>query len=372
MDGYAVCAADAQGRYEVIEDIPAGTFPKKVLTPGKVSKIMTGAPLPGGATAVIPVEKTCGFVEVGQEAEIKHGVIEGANIAKQGGDYRRGSLIIEKGRVVTTALGAIMAGIGADPVTVYKKPTVAILTTGDELVAPAEKPKPGQIRNSNYYNLSFALESMGIKAVNLGNAGDEGADLRTKIAEGSRYDLLLVSGGVSAGEKDLVPKLLTEQGYEKLFHKIKIKPGKPTWFGAMESGGRKRYVFGMPGNPVSTFIIFRLLVAPAIRKLSGASDIDTPALNATLIDSFRRKDTEREEYVPVILEWNSATYSPHPAGFLISTDGLNNANGYIARSIRYQGSGHIGAYAEATALMKIDIGVEYIEPGTVVDVLPLK
>ena len=269
MDGYAVIASDGPGEYEVVEYVPAGTHPAVTLSPGKVSRIMTGAPLPDGADAVIAVEKTSGYKEVGEKATIQEEVKAGANVAKKGEDLKTGGVALKAGSTIGPAEISILATAGCDPVPVVKSPTVGILATGDELVAPSEKPGPGQIRNSNAWSIYAHAMTTGALPEILDAAPDETLRLDDKIALGGNYDFFLVSGGVSAGDKDFVPATLKNAGYEILFHKVKIKPGKPVLFGKSKDG---RYVFGLPGNPVSTLVAFELFVKPAIKRFSGVAD----------------------------------------------------------------------------------------------------
>jgi molybdopterin molybdotransferase len=340
MDGYAIISSDGPGEYEVVEDVPAGKFPEVNLTSGKVSKIMTGAPLPSGADAVIQVEKTGGFMNVGQMAEIREEVKTGKNFCPTGEDIKQGDLAIKSGLVIRPPEVAILASLGYDPVTVYKLPRIAILATGDELVQPGEKPGLGQIRNSNAFSTFSQVMGMGIEPVALGIARDDGNSLREKIEEGSKYDFLFVSGGISAGDRDFVPEIVKEAGYDLLFHKVKIKPGKPVMFGATKDN---RYVFGVPGNPVSSMVIFELFIKPAIRRFARLPVYDGMIARAALKNVFRRKNDSREEYVPVALEWNGS--------------------GFVATAVTYHGSGHFAAMTNANGLMNIPAGVKEIAAG---------
>ena len=333
MDGYAVVSSDGPGEYEVVEYVPAGVYPKIRLTPGKVSRIMTGAPLPDGADAVVPVEKTSGYKKVGEKATIQEGVKTGANVAKKGEDLKTGGVALKAGSTIGPAEISILATAGCDPVPVVKSPTVGILATGDELVAPSEKPGPGQIRNSNAWTIYVHAMTIGALPEILEAAPDKALRLDDQIALGSNYDFFLVSGGVSAGDKDFVPATLKNAGYEILFHKVKIKPGKPVLFGKSKDG---RYVFGLPGNPVSTLVAFELFVKPAIKRFSGVADIGSVRIKAELLGSFTRKSSQREEYIPVKLSW------------------INDR--YVAEQIDYHGSGHMGAYTQSNGLFMIPVG----------------
>ena len=349
MDGYAVVASDGPGEYEVIEYVPAGGYPVETVTSGKISRIMTGAPVPEGADAVIQVEKTDGFVEVGEKAVLKSSMNPGTNIAPKGEDLKTGDTALRAGTLIGPPEIAVLATAGVDPVEVFRAPSVAILSTGDELVAPDVKPARGQIRDSNRFSLLAQAASLEIEPVSLGVARDDEEDLYNKVMEGAGYDFLIVSGGVSAGDKDFSIRVLNRVGYETLFHKIRIKPGKPTVFGVNGKGG---YVFGVPGNPVSSMVIFEMFIKSAIRRFSGAPYGHGLSITAALENGFRRKSGEREEYVPSWLE--------------------NREGALYARLMPYHGSGHIHALAGANALVKIPCGETAVEAGSVVEAVILR
>ncbi len=349
MDGYAVVSSDGAGEYEVIEYVPAGVFPTKKLEKGYVTRIMTGAPVPEGADAVVQVEKTGGFVEVGEKAEIKASFKPGQNISPHGEDVKTGDTVLEAGSRITAPESATLATAGHDPVTVFKLPTVAILSTGDEVIEPSEKPVPGQIRNSNAYSLKSQAVDIGLNPDLIGVAHDTEEDLTAKIMEGAKRDFLLVSGGVSAGDRDMVPRILEKAGYKILLHKVAVKPGKPLVFGVAEG---PRYVFGVPGNPVSGLVIFELFIKPAILKWMGFSNTKHFVVNAPLADGFKRKKADRVEYIPVQLEWTG--------------------EGFIAHRIKYHGSGHMHALTRANGLYKIPKGVTEVAPGHAGEVIVLK
>lgn len=349
MDGYAILSSDGAGEREVIEYVPAGAYPEKRITSGKAARIMTGAPVPDGADAVIQVEKTKGFIEVGGKAMINEAPAPGSNIAPQGEDVKTGDIVLKAGAFIGAAEAAVLAATGHDPVEVLKAPGVAILSTGDELVPPCEKPGPGQIRNSNAYSLNAQIRALGVEPVILSAAGDDEKALYEKISQGAPSDFLIVSGGVSAGDRDLVIPVLEKTGYEIFIKKIRIKPGKPTVFGVRDRGG---YVFGVPGNPVSSMVIFELFIKPAIRKFMGAPYERGLRVNASLAGDFRRKSGAREEYVPVNLSWDG--------------------EGFIAKLLPYHGSGHIHALTGANALLRIPVGVTEMRAGSRSDAVFLR
>ncbi|MBI5814849.1 MAG: molybdopterin molybdotransferase MoeA [Nitrospinae bacterium] len=344
MDGYAVISPDGPGEYEVVEYVPAGAFPQIALTRGKVSKVMTGAPLPEGADGVIQVEKTGGYVDVGQKAKINASAKQWTNVARRGEDVAKGDTVLKSGAVIGFAQMAALAAVGADPVEVRGLPSVAVLATGDELVAPSVKPGPGQIRNSNTYSLCAQVKGLGITPVILGIAKDNEEDLAAKAAKGREHDFLLISGGVSEGDRDFVPKVLERAGYKILVHHVRVRPGKPMLFAVADG---PRYAFGLPGNPVSTAVIFELFIKGALRRFSGAPALPAPMIKAVLDKEFKRKNAEREEYVPVSLAWEGERLA--------------------ARRISYHGSGHFHALSGANGLIKIPIGVSEVAAGSNVD-----
>lgn len=345
MDGYAVVSSDGQGSFEVAEYVPAGVFPKVTLSPGRVSRIMTGAPVPKGADAVVQVEKTGGYVETGQLARIMDTVKSGANIAKKGEDVRKGGVVLKAGTLIDYPEIATLASVGADPAWVYRRPSVAILATGDELVPASSAPAPGQIRESDSLSLSAQVSALGITAVSLGIARDIGDELAEKMGLGANHDFLLVSGGVSEGDRDETPAVLERLGYEILVHKVRIRPGKPLLFGVKDGN---RWVFGLPGNPVSAMVIFDLFIKDALLRFQGWTRPSAPWFKAVLKADYKRKKAEREEYVPVFIEWDGA--------------------GFVASRPPYNGSGHFHALTGANGLMKASIGVTEIAKGEMAEV----
>jgi len=267
MDGYAVRAQDtrqAKGavRLEVIEDLPAGRVSRSAVGPGLAVRIMTGAPLPKGADAVVMVEDT---EKIDGGVRILAGVKPGDNIGLAGEDVRKGDLVLEKGADIGPAEVGMLAALGYASVPVARRPEVAIIATGDEIVEPGRKTRPGQIRNSNGQALrAMALEA-GAKGEYLGIARDRNASLRLKIGKARKADILVLSGGVSVGDYDLVKDELRGLGVRTVFWRARIKPGKPVFFGLR---GR-RLVFGLPGNPTSAMVTFHLFVRPAIDKMLG-------------------------------------------------------------------------------------------------------
>jgi molybdopterin molybdotransferase len=268
VDGYALAANDSSDVLRIAGMITAGEVPDRPVTPGTTIRVMTGAPVPEGTAAVVKWEDC---EQLGDDA-IRNpaaGVPAGACVLKRGSAFRRGEVVLRRGNQLGPLEIALLAEIGQPAVEVTPRPCVGVLPTGNELVEAHEACGPGQIRNSNGPMLIAAVQQVGASAVDLGVARDAPEDLREKIERGLQCDVLLVSGGVSTGVKDLVPGVLVGLGVVEHFHKVRMKPGKPLWFGTREVGGRTALVFGLPGNPVSTYVSFKLFVEPALKALSG-------------------------------------------------------------------------------------------------------
>lgn len=275
VDGYAVRAAEVDGQevtLNVVEEITAGQIPSQAVAVGQASRIMTGAPIPIGADAVVMVENTKldpAALPLPRVTISAAPLAPGRNILPLGSEFRRNDTVLYPRHVVTPAAIGLLAEVGKRDVLVQPQPTVAILATGNELVPFHETPTPGQIRNSNGPLLEALIRSFGGRTIDLGIARDERDALRTKLAAGLQADFLIVSGGVSAGVLDLVPGVLEDLGVKQLFHRINLKPGRPLWCGEYSRGGRDRLVFGLPGNPVSTLVCCQLFVRPAFEVAAG-------------------------------------------------------------------------------------------------------
>ena len=273
MDGFAVMA-DGFGEGEVTldvgETITAGTVPQQAVTQGTAARIMTGAPIPAGANCVIPIEKTQ-FDESAPETVtiVSEHVSSDQNVLRQGGAAQQGTPLMASGVRLQPQHIAVLAEFGVADVPVHRQPQVAVLATGDELLSYEEPLTPGRIRNSNEPMLVNQIRRACGVPQPLGVARDNRKSLREAIRVGLTHDFLLLSGGVSAGTLDLVPSELQAAGVEQVFHKIKMKPGKPLWFGKLQTEGRICYVFGLPGNPVSSMICFEAFVRSALKKFAG-------------------------------------------------------------------------------------------------------
>ena len=276
-DGYAVRAADVArvpATLDVIGEIKAGesleNIPKHIGS-GQAASIMTGAPVPSGADAVMMVEYTA---QQGTRVEIQRSVALGENIVPSGAEAQRGSMLVERGTRLNDAAIALAATAGQMRVQVYNRPQVAVLTTGDEIVGIDATPGPTQIRNSNSYSLAVQIRHAGGEPILLPIAPDEPRKLRALIEEGLKSDLLLMTGGVSMGPYDLVEQVLEELKAEFFFTGAKIQPGRPVVFGKCGAGASARermgtYFFGLPGNPVSTMVTFELFARPMLEALGG-------------------------------------------------------------------------------------------------------
>jgi molybdopterin molybdotransferase len=286
MDGFAVRTRDLvslPATLKVAFDVPAGSVPERGLGPGEAASVMTGAPVPDGADAVVQVEWTSGFG--GAEVTVNRAVAAGANVSPRAEIAARGDRVLPAGRAIGPEEVALLAAVGRDPVPVHRPPRVAVLITGDELVAPSAVPGPGCIRDTNGPTLTAFLGTLGLEPASVGRVRDDREAMREAIAAGLEHDFLLVTGGVSAGSYDFVEDVLASLGVTTLLRRVAIKPGKPTVFG--QRGGHM--VFGLPGNPVSALVIARVLVEPALRKRIGLPASPPRKLRARLAEPIRKK-----------------------------------------------------------------------------------
>jgi molybdopterin molybdotransferase len=322
MDGYAVRSADFPGgkaTLTVVGEVMAGQTPSAAVGPGQAVRIMTGAPVPSGADAVVMVERTRPLD--GARVEFTDTPRPRQNILTRAKEMRAGDEILSPGTVLRPQHFGILATVGRTSALLVPSPTVAVLATGNELLDPARTPGPGQIRNSNAPMLLAQVARAGAVPHDLGIARDDPANLREHIRAGlSKADVLILSGGVSAGDLDLVPGVLAEEGVVISFHKIRMKPGKPLLFGTWrQADGRMRLVFGLPGNPVSSFVCFELFVRPALRSLAGHRSLSRPVVTATLKGDFSYS-TDRPTYYPARLEWDELKWRVEMLPWLGSAD----------------------------------------------------
>ena len=327
MDGFALRTGDlrnGQAELTIVEEIPAGKTPTVDVEANQASRIMTGAPIPQGVDAVVMIER-CELLPNLRVRINEPRARPGLNILERGKEMRVGETVLEAGTRLRPQELGLLATVGRTGVMARPAPHVAVLSTGDEIVEPSVRPGPGQIRNSNGPMLAAQVARAGGVPRFLGIARDEPNHLRDMITEGLQSDVLILSGGVSAGKLDLVPGMLAELGVEALFHKVAMKPGKPILFGIKGS----KLVFGLPGNPVSSLIGFELFVRPAIYGL-----MTRPAapcwVNATLTKDFPYR-TDRPTYHPANLQMTDTGWSVEPTAWFGSPDlrGVIPANAFV-------------------------------------------
>jgi molybdopterin molybdotransferase len=314
MDGYAVLAADTAGasrqspsRLHVVADLAAGYVAEVAVTPGTAMRIMTGAPIPPGADAVVRVEDTAAQ---GEWVQILTQVPVGQYIRPAGEDVRQGELVLQRGTTVRPQEVGMLAALGHEEVQVFRRPRVAILATGDEVVEIGAPLAPGKIRDANSYSNAAQVVKHGGLPIMLGIARDRVEELTERIRAGlaQGVDLFLTSGGVSVGDFDLVKDVLAAQG-EISFWRVRMKPGKPLAFGRI--GGVP--VLGLPGNPVSVMVSFETFVRPALLKMQGVTDWERPTAEAVLMDAVKRKDSRRH-YLRVRVEEHEGEYRAYLTG----------------------------------------------------------
>jgi molybdopterin molybdotransferase len=332
MDGYAVRSADLTengAELLVIEEVTAGRMPRHAVGPGQATRIMTGAPMPAGADAVIMVERT--RVLVGNRVRMEDAAKPGQNVLPRAKEMRGGEVVLKAGARLRPQEVGLLALVGRVEVSVRPHPSVAILTTGDEIVDPFERPGPGQIRNSNGPMLFAQTSRAGGAPWMVGIAKDDRDNLRAMVAEGLHANVLVLSGGVSAGKLDLVPGVLADLGVRIDFHKVEMKPGKPMLFGVREHGGGRpaTLVFGLPGNPVSALVCFELFVRPALRGLMALPP-GPCFVQATLSEDYGYR-TDRPTYHPAKLEATERGWSVRATPWFGSPDlrGVTPANAFV-------------------------------------------
>lgn len=294
MDGYAVrwqdvaqASTDHPVTLNVLEEIPAGYVAKGSVKENAAIKIMTGAPIPRGADTVVRVE----YTQAAQgSVRITNIDGRGSHIREAGEDIQKGQMILERGKLLTPADVGLMASVGKARVRVYRKPAVALISTGDELLEVGDRPQPGKIVNSNSYTLSALIRQAGAVPVLLGIVRDKRRSLAAAFGKALRYDVVIASGGVSVGDYDLVKEALGDVGVQIDFWKVAQKPGHPLAFGRIGS----KPVFGLPGNPVSSAVSFLLYARPALLKMMGHRNLFLPVIKATLEHAIEKSRGVRE------------------------------------------------------------------------------
>lgn len=323
MDGYALRAADGLAPRRVVGELTAGGSTEIMLAPGEATRIMTGAPLPPGADAMIPVELTTerdGLLHIQRELQ------PGDYVHIVGQDVRRGQTVLTTGTTIGAAEIGILATLGITQIPVYRQPRVAILATGDEVVEPGSPRPAGAVRDSNRYALMAAVREAGGIPISLGIARDDRDVQRQAILHGlDQADVLITSGGVSMGTRDLIKPLLAELGTVH-FGRIAFKPGKPTTFATI--GGK--LVFGLPGYPVSSLVSFEVFVRPALRALQGDASPFRPQIEVTLAEPIR-PSPDRPEYQRIIVRYQAGRFTAVTTGSQSSSRllSLRGANGLL-------------------------------------------
>ena len=307
MDGYAVRAADTAGASKaeprtllVIADLAAGYVLETPVGEGEAVRIMTGAPIPPGADAIVPFEETDEPLREpgqaparGDSVGVFKAALPGANIRRRGEDIGQGRLVLRAGRVLRASEIGVLSSIGRTEVSVYRRPEVAILSTGDEIAAPGEERRAGQIYDANAHSVAALVRAFGGRPRLLGIARDTVEDLTAKIHEGLDADMIVTSAGVSRGDFDVVKDVLAREGRID-FWTVRMKPGKPLAFGAFEApDGRRVPHLGLPGNPVSSMVAFELFGRPAIFRMLGRSDWERPIVRAITRDRVVNTDGRR-------------------------------------------------------------------------------
>ena len=317
VDGYAIRSKDINGRSEliVVEEVLAGSISDRTIQSGESASIMTGAAIPPGTDAVVMHEVTT-FDEQSKRVQIPGPVKSRQNIMARASEMKQGETVLTAGSLLRAQELGLLATVGKTSITAYRKPRVAILSTGDEIVEPGQPLGRGEIRNSNAGMLMALATQAKAEPYYLGIAHDTLESLRPLIASGLKADVLLITGGVSAGKVDLVPDVLAEAGVKPIFHKVALKPGKPLYFGTLGN----TLVFGLPGNPVSGLVGFKLFVRPALRKLLGRSEpYILPTIKAQCDSDFSHK-SDRPTYYPARVNLTPNGWTVLPVGWKGSGD----------------------------------------------------
>jgi molybdopterin molybdotransferase len=329
MDGYALHSADLKNipaTLSIIEDIKAGDMPGKIVRAGQCARIMTGAPVPQGADAVIRVEDTQAISE--SKVQINVAVKPCNDIRTKGESMRNGEVVLAAGAEITPGVVGVLATVKCAQVHVYRRPRVAILSTGNELEDIDDPVDPDKIPNSNSYALLAQVQALGIEPTLLGIARDDPAELAEYLQRGLRFDVLLVSGGTSVGVHDYVRPTVEELGVQMKFWRVAMKPGHPVAFGTTTDA----FVFGLPGNPVSSMVCFEEFVAPALRRMMGHTRLYRRTIAARLTHNVKHQ-AGRTEFIRVTL--------------------AKEQGGYAATSTGAQGSGMLLSMAKADGLMVV-------------------
>ena len=345
VDGYAVIAADGPGWHQIVGDQMAGYVAGLRVEPGTAVLVTTGAPLPPGADAMVMIEQTEEWD--GRVNIMATDLQSGANIRPVGQDIKQGQRVLPKGTVLGPPELGLLGTVGKTDVSVYRRPRVAVMSTGDEIVEPHERPAPGQIRDANRFSLMGVVKQAGAEPLDLGIVRDKTGSLEATIERGlTEADALLTSGGVSMGQLDLVKPYLAKRGTVH-FGRVNTKPGKPVTFATVDG----KPCFAMPGFPVSALVSFEVFVRPALLKMAGHSNIYRPREKAVLTHEFRHSADRTEFQRVVLIRRNDGTLSASSTGF--------------------QGSGRLLSMVGANGLVVLPHGRGNFEAGSVVDALIL-
>jgi len=341
VDGYAFSREDINENLKMVGLVRAGEPPLIKVEKGQCVKIMTGAMLPEGTDSVAMIEHTkdhgSGLISINEKSNID-------NICYQGENKKKGNIVLKKGLVIEKRHIGILAACGMHTVEVYNQPLVTVFSTGTELVEPEDVLGNAQIRNSNGPQLLSQLNSMGINALYGGIADDDEVIMEVELCRSiENFDGIIISGGVSVGDYDFVPDILRKMGFEIRFHKLKVKPGKPILFAVKD----KKFCFGLPGNPVSSFVQFELLVKPYLYSLMG-HEYNPEMVLLEAAEDFSRKNTEFESLIPV----------------------KKDVSGKMVK-VPYNGSGDVFSLAEAFGLLHFAAGVDLIKKGEMGNVRPI-
>lgn len=365
MDGYAIRAADTAGASEssprelrVIGEVAAGYIYDGELRDGEAVRIMTGAPIPRGADGVVPFEETdepfdrapSQTSEVAATVRVFKEAKPGANIRPAGQDVRIGDVVVQRGSVLRPQEVGVIASVGRDSVRVIRRPVVAVLSTGDELLEPGQPREGALIYDANAYSVAALVQRYGGVPQLLGIAKDTVEALTARIHEGLDADMLVTSAGVSKGDYDVVKDVLAREG-EVAFWTVAVKPGKPLAFGTFEKDGRRIPHIGLPGNPVSSIVAFELFGRPAILKMMGKTDYRRPIVRAIAEDRIENRGDPRVYLARCVV--------------------TERAGRYYARLTGEQGSGILTSMVRANALTLIPADIDVIEPGQEIDVMML-
>jgi molybdopterin molybdotransferase len=338
MDGYAVRGADvarAGVRLRVVGSVGAGSLPERAVGSGEAMRIMTGAPMPDDADTVVRVEDTDNGTDV---VTINAATPQGLAVRQAGEDLKRGDAVLQRGTLLRHADIGVLASIGHAKVKVVRRPNVAVLSTGDELVDIDEQPGPGQIRDANRYSLAAAVRATGCAAFELGIARDSADDLRHALGNAAFGDLVVTSGGVSVGDHDHVKPVVDAMG-QMDFWSIALRPGRPLAFGELRTKRGAVPIFGLPGNPVSALLTFELFVRPALLKMAGRSKLHRPRIEARLLDRIEK-----------------------PTGLRMFARGIHDAAAGTVRSTGPQGSGILRSMSLANCLIDLPESVAAAGP----------